>query len=117
MLYKTIILDRDGVINQLKENYVKSVSDLEFIPGSIRAINRLKSIIKLLWHQISQELEGGYLVFEALKSVENAINKDIGSKLDFYYCLHTPSDNCLCRKPKPGLILKLKKYIITFCRR
>ena len=89
MLYKTIILDRDGVINQLKENYVKSVSDLEFIPGSIRAINRLKKHYQVVVASNQSGVGRGLFSFEALKSVENAINKDIGSKLDFYYCLHT----------------------------
>ena len=38
MKYKTIILDRDGVINEVRDDYVKTKSDLEYIPGSIKAI-------------------------------------------------------------------------------
>ena len=35
MQYKTIILDRDGVINEVNKNYIKSVAELNFISGSI----------------------------------------------------------------------------------
>ncbi len=24
---------------------------------------------------------------------------------DFYYCPHTPNDNCACRKPEPKMLL------------
>ena len=46
MKYKTIILDRDGVINEVRDDYVKTKSDLEYIPGSIKAIiNCFQSMI------------------------------------------------------------------------
>ena len=38
---KLIILDRDGVINQDSDDYVKSVDEWQPIPGSIEAIAKL----------------------------------------------------------------------------
>ncbi len=39
---KMIILDRDGVINQDSDDYIKSADEWIPIPGSLEAINRLK---------------------------------------------------------------------------
>ncbi|MCD6407589.1 HAD-IA family hydrolase, partial [bacterium] len=34
--------------------------------------------------------------------------------LKVYYCIHTEEENCPCRKPKPGLLLKAKEEIKDF---
>ena len=39
-----IFLDRDGVINQKRNNYVKKISEFVFLPNSINAINELNKI-------------------------------------------------------------------------
>ena len=56
----------------------------------------------------STELEGGYLVL-TLKSVENAINKDIGSKPDFIIVCILHLTNCLLQKIKARINLKIKE--------
>jgi len=40
-MYPAIFLDRDGVIIQNHENYVRSWKDVEFLPSSLRALNLL----------------------------------------------------------------------------
>ena len=37
-----VFLDRDGVINRDSPDYIKSWSEFEFLPGSIKALKRLK---------------------------------------------------------------------------
>ena len=38
---KTVFLDRDGVINRNRDDYVKSWREFEFIPNSLSAIKNL----------------------------------------------------------------------------
>ena len=45
----TIILDRDGVLNQVRSDYVKSVNELVVVNGSMKAVkNFAKITTKLL---------------------------------------------------------------------
>ena len=37
----TIILDRDGVLNQVRSDYVKSVNELVVVNGSMKAVKKL----------------------------------------------------------------------------
>ncbi len=39
---RLVLLDRDGVINQDSREYVKTLEEFHFIPGSLEAIVRLK---------------------------------------------------------------------------
>ena len=41
MSYDTVFLDRDGVINVDSTEYIKSLAEFRFIPGSRDAIARL----------------------------------------------------------------------------
>ena len=42
--------------------------------------------------------------------------KENGTEIDaIYYCPHRPDENCACRKPKPGLLIKASdEYNIEF---
>ena len=42
-----------------------------------------------------------------LKDIFQKFLKKNGTQIDrFYYCPHKPDENCKCRKPNPGLLLK-----------
>ena len=40
---KTIFIDRDGVINHERNDYVKSISELEIFPNVVKNIELLKN--------------------------------------------------------------------------
>ena len=44
---KAIFIDRDGVINYNRPDYVKSWDEFEFIPGAKEAIKRINESDKL----------------------------------------------------------------------
>jgi len=111
-----IILDRDGVINQDSDNYVKSVDEWLPIPGSIEAIARLCShgyTVAVATNQsgIAREyftLDDLEAMHEKLVSLVEAAG---GTIAGIFYCPHGPDDGCDCRKPKPGLIEAIEREL------
>ena len=108
---KTVFVDRDGVINQERSDYVKSISELEIYPNVAENIKLLKDagfLVIVITNQSA--VNRGIITHEMINQIHNSIQdhlKKYGTFLDgFYYCPHTPNENCNCRKPKPGLLQK-----------
>jgi len=108
---KTVFVDRDGVINQERSDYVKSISELEIYPNVAKNIKLLKDagfLVVVITNQSA--VNRGIITHEMINQIHNSIQdhlKKHGTFLDgFYYCPHIPNENCNCRKPKPGLLQK-----------
>ena len=106
---KTVFVDRDGVINQERSDYVKSISELEIYPNVAKNIKLLKDagfLVVVITNQSA--VNRGIVTPEMINQIHNSIQdhlKKSGTFLDgFYYCPHTPNENCNCRKPKSGLL-------------
>ena len=113
-----VFLDRDGVINVDSSEYIKNESEFEFIPNSPEAIALLTQNGFNIIVITNQSLVGRKMVSQKtldaiFKKMKDGVKKAGGDIKDIFYCPHTPEDNCSCRKPNPGLILKAqKKYQI-----
>lgn len=106
---KLIILDRDGVINRDSDAYVKSVDEWIPLDGSIDAIARLSQAGYTIAIATNQSgLGRGYFDLDDLEAMHAKLVELVeaagGELAGIFYCPHTPEDNCLCRKPLPGLI-------------
>jgi D-glycero-D-manno-heptose 1,7-bisphosphate phosphatase len=106
---KLIILDRDGVINHDRADYVKSVDECVPIDGSIEAIVRLyKSGFVVVVATNQSGLARGKFDLDDLEAMHEKITglvEEKGGELGaIFYCPHAPEDNCKCRKPLPGLV-------------
>lgn len=102
---KAVFLDRDGVINKKPpdHDYVKSVREFFLLPGSLEAIRLLKEkeyLIVVITNQ--RGVARGLMTKDSV----DEIHKIISGVEAFYICPHDYKDNCLCRKPKPGLIIE-----------
>ena len=111
---KMIILDRDGVITHIADDDISSVDALDPISGSIEAICRLKKAGYLVTvaSNHSGVARGLYSesVLRAMHDKLSRILENRGASIDgFFYCLHGPEANCICRKPKPGLLFQIAK--------
>lgn len=111
---KIIILDRDGVINQDSDQFIKSPEEWKAIPGSLSAIaklNRAGFTVVVATNQSG--IARGYFSAETLKNIhqkmENEITAHHGKLAGIFICPHGPEDHCTCRKPKPGLLLDIAK--------
>jgi len=106
---KLIILDRDGVINYEREQFVKSPDEWRPIPGSLEAIARLNHAGFRVVVATNQSGLGRRLLDTAtLISIHEKLHKalaQVGGRIDaVFFCPHTADANCDCRKPKPGML-------------
>jgi len=106
---KLIILDRDGVINHDREDFVKSADECVPIDGSIDAIARLYKAGFIVVVATNQSgLARGKFDLDDLEAMHEKITglvEEQGAEVGaIFYCPHAPEDNCKCRKPKAGMI-------------
>ena len=111
---KTIILDRDGVINQDSDNFIKSPDEWIPIPGSLDAIARLNHAGYLVYIATNQSgIARGLFDIETLNAIHLKLHTElqkIGGRVQaILFCPHGPNEACECRKPKPGLYEEVAK--------
>jgi D-glycero-D-manno-heptose 1,7-bisphosphate phosphatase len=107
-----VFLDRDGVLNAVTvdEQGVPhppaGLADLQILPGVPRACEVLRrSGFMLIGVTNQPDVARGTATREGVEAINRAVAEAVG--LDaLYTCWHDNADNCLCRKPKPGLLLQ-----------
>lgn len=108
-MLKLIVLDRDGVINEDSDDYIKSPEEFIPIPGSLEAIARLTQAGWRVVVATNQSgIARGYYDLATLQRIHDKLHRllaPLGGQIEaIFYCPHGPSDECECRKPKPGLL-------------
>lgn len=111
---KYIILDRDGVINHDRDDYVKSAAEWVPIDGSLEAMARLNHAGFGLVVATNQSGVGrGLFDMATLNAMHEKMHRllaQVGGKVDaIFFCPHAPEDGCDCRKPKPGMYLDIAR--------
>jgi len=108
---KAIFLDRDGVLNKRKSDYVKSIDELMIFPNigkSIKKFNDNNFLVVVITNQSA--INRGLATFQNIHKIHHKIEDEIfksGAVIDkFYICPHRPNEFCECRKPKSGMLLK-----------
>jgi len=111
---KFIILDRDGVINEDSDEFVKSPDEFIPIEGSLTAIAKLKqSGYGVVVATNQSGIARGLFDLDTLHRMHEKLQRLLqneGVHLDgIFFCPHGPDDICHCRKPKPGMYLDIAK--------
>ena len=107
-MIQAIFFDRDGVLNE-EVGYLWEIEKFKWIDGARAAIKfcNERGILAIVVTNQSGIARGMYTTQEV-----DALHAfmEVGAHIDgFYYCPHHPnfSGECDCRKPKPGLILRV----------
>ena len=106
-----VFLDRDGVINRNRSDYVRSTEQLDIFPSALPALAQLAQSEHAIVIITNQSAIGrGLVSAETVTQINHYLIKRIraaGGRIDgIYHCPHTPDDACECRKPSPGLLLQ-----------
>jgi D-glycero-D-manno-heptose 1,7-bisphosphate phosphatase len=109
-LTPAIFLDRDGVINANRADYVKSWGEFEFLPGALDAIRALSALDWPIIVVTNQSAVGrGLITRQAVEDIHQrmleAVTRAGGRITEVRYCPHRPDEGCPCRKPAPGMLL------------
>lgn len=112
MVFRAILIDRDGVINADSPDYILSPDQWQPLPGSIEAIARLNRAGLPVGVCTNQSAVGRGLIspatLEAIHARMQATLEKGQAHIDaIAFCPHAPEADCACRKPKPGLIEKM----------
>jgi len=113
-----IILDRDGVINEDSDEFIKSPDEWQPLPGSLEAIAALKNAG---WQIVVATNQSGIArklfdldTLHAIHDKMHSMVREYGGEIDaVFYCPHGPNDGCECRKPLPGLYEQITKRLNT----
>ena len=108
---KAVFLDRDGVLNKffLRDGTPRppaGLDEVEIYPDAAEALRRLKQAGYLLVVVTNQpDIARG----TQTRAAVDQINAALGAALpidEFVVCPHDNADHCICRKPKPGMVLE-----------
>ena len=115
-LKKIILIDRDGVINKKapRGEYISSWNEFEWIADTRVALKLLaKKGFKFIIISNQAGIARGMVTLNELEKIHINMMKELLSDgieiLDIYTCPHHWDEDCLCRKPNPGMLLKASK--------
>jgi D-glycero-D-manno-heptose 1,7-bisphosphate phosphatase len=109
---KLIILDRDGVINEDSDAFIKHPDEWIPIPDSLQAIARLNQagyrvVVATNQSGVARKLFD-MATLNAIHHKMHTAAQQVGAQIDaIFFCPHSADDNCDCRKPKPGMFAEI----------
>lgn len=109
---KLIVLDRDGVINRDRNDYVKSPDEFEVLPGALEAMGRLtRAGYDLVIATNQSGIGRGLYNRDDVTAIHARLRHEAGlhgARISgFYVCPHAPLAGCDCRKPGSGLLERI----------
>lgn len=121
-LKPVVLLDRDGVINEDSDEYVKSWDEYHFYPGALQALRRLHEAgceVYLVTNQagVGRGVYPYRNLLDILLRLRLTVHHNGGQIHGVACCCHRKEEGCACRKPAPGMLRKLAlKYGLDLTR-
>jgi D-glycero-D-manno-heptose 1,7-bisphosphate phosphatase len=113
LINKAVFLDRDGIITKTriingKPYPPQRVSETELVDGIIDVCKKLKRLGYLLIIVTNQpDVSRGIVTQHQVEEIHDWLKLMLPIDA-IYTCCHDDDDNCNCRKPKPGMLLKAR---------
>jgi D-glycero-D-manno-heptose 1,7-bisphosphate phosphatase len=106
-----VFVDRDGVINRRRDDYVKDWRELELLAGSIDGLARISLSGRRVFVLTNQSaIAQGLLTVKSLEEIHARLSDLVaqrGGRISgFLVCPHGRDEGCDCRKPAPGLLFR-----------
>lgn len=106
-----VFVDRDGVINRERRDYVTRWDDFCFLPGAVEALVALtRAGLDVIVITNQSAIHRGIVTAATVDGLHQrmveVLRRAGGCVLAIYVCPHTPDEGCACRKPQPGLLLQ-----------
>jgi D-glycero-D-manno-heptose 1,7-bisphosphate phosphatase len=107
---RAVFLDRDGVLNGgiLREGHPFAPSSLEefsILPGVPEALAALRSAgYRLIVVTNQPDVARGHASRAGIDAIHRAMRERLPLD-DIRVCFHDDADGCVCRKPRPGLLI------------
>ena len=113
---KLVILDRDGVINEDSDAFIKSPAEWLPIKGSLEAIARLNQAgYQVVIASNQSGIARGLFSIEILNQIHEKMHQmlaELSGHVDaVFFCPHGPEDGCHCRKPAVGLFEQIAERL------
>lgn len=113
---KTIILDRDGVLNYRpsRAEYVRRPEEFHWLPGALQALELLHTAgYRVVVVSNQAGIARGVMSETDLADIHRAMSEQAaaaGARIDkIYYCPHDWDGGCECRKPRPGMLFQAQR--------
>ena len=111
-----VILDRDGVINEVLPGHVRTVADWRPIPRSLDAIARLnRAGCRVVVATNQSGIRRRHFTFEDLNRIHEEMSRrlaEYGGAIDaIFICPCHPNDGCECFKPRPGMLNEISERL------
>jgi histidinol-phosphate phosphatase family protein len=110
---KSVILDRDGVLNRKppRAQYVRNWNEFEWLPGALSALQKLHAAdYRVVVVSNQAGIARGAMSEADLAAIHRAMTEEVsaaGGKITaIYYCPHDWHAGCECRKPLPGMLFQ-----------
>jgi len=108
---KAVFLDRDGTLNYDSIDYVKNIAEYRLFPTTVAALQKLAQLgYKLIVITNQACIAKGLTTVADVEEIHEFLRTTLalaGVELTgIYYCPHHPDDDCDCRKPRPGNVLR-----------
>ncbi len=110
-----LLLDRDGILNVNRPDYVKSFGEVSFYQDALEALAFLKrNDVGVILISNQSGLNRGLIGWEDFWGTHEGVIRSVeecgGSILAAFYCPHHPDERCECRKPAPAMILAACRF-------